>query len=83
VIAWRLSILWGAYALGLIIRGLWKADKTLRIFGIVIFGSTLVKLFAYDITGMSTIAKTIVMVILGTLLLVASFLYNRTTKLKS
>jgi uncharacterized membrane protein len=72
-----LSILWGTYALFLIVLGLWKDLKYIRIAAIVLFAITLIKLFAYDIADMSTIAKTIVMMILGILLLIASFLYNK------
>jgi hypothetical protein len=72
-----LSILWGTYALGLIVYGLMKDLKQVRIVAIAIFGVTLVKLFLYDMSEMSTIAKTLVMVILGALLLVASFIYNK------
>lgn len=72
-----LSILWGSYALYLIIYGIWKSKKYLRITGITLFGITLAKLFLYDMAGMSTIARTVVMIILGVLLLVASFLYNK------
>lgn len=72
-----LSILWGAYALFLIVLGLWKNHGYIRIAAIVLFGITLAKLFLYDMEDMSTISKTIVMIILGVLLLVASFLYNK------
>jgi len=72
-----LSILWGVYALGLIIYGLIKNIKFIRIMAISLFGITLVKLFFYDLSSMSTIAKTVVMMVLGVLLLVASFLYNK------
>jgi uncharacterized membrane protein len=72
-----LSILWGAYALFLIILGLWKDLKYIRISAIVLFAVTLIKLFVYDMEDMSTIAKTIVMMILGVLMLTASFLYNK------
>jgi len=75
-----LSILWGAYALYLIVWGLAKDFAFLRISGIVLFGITLAKLFLYDLTGMSTIAKTIVLMILGALLLIASFIYNKRKK---
>ncbi|MBA4145382.1 MAG: DUF2339 domain-containing protein [Cytophaga sp.] len=72
-----LSILWGGYALMLIIYGLIKNIKFIRIMAISLFGITLVKLFLYDLSSMSTIAKTVVMMVLGVLLLVASFLYNK------
>jgi uncharacterized membrane protein len=72
-----LSILWGVYALLLIILGIWKNKKYLRISAIVLFGVTLVKLFFYDIASLNGISKTIVFVSLGLLLLIISFLYNK------
>ncbi|MFY8037447.1 MAG: DUF2339 domain-containing protein [Cyclobacteriaceae bacterium] len=75
-----LSILWGTYALAMIVFGLRRNDKPLRTLAILLFGVTLLKLFFYDMAGMSTIAKTIVMIILGVLLLISSFLYNKVKK---
>lgn len=72
-----LSILWGAYALFLIVLGLSRDIRHIRLGAIILFAVTLLKLFAYDMEDMSTILKTIVMIILGALLLIASFLYNK------
>jgi uncharacterized membrane protein len=72
-----LSILWGIYSLLLIALGIWKNKKHLRIGAIALFGITLLKLFFYDISHLNTIAKTILFVSLGILLLVISFLYNK------
>ena len=72
-----LSILWGLSALLLISLGIWKKKKHLRIIAIVLFGTTLLKLFFYDIRDLDTISKTIVFVTLGILLLIISFLYNK------
>lgn len=72
-----LSILWGVYALLLISLGIWKRKQYLRIGAIALFGLTLLKLFFYDIIHLTTIAKTIVFVSLGVLLLIISFLYNK------
>ncbi len=72
-----LSILWGIYSLGMIGFGIWKNKKYLRIMAMVLFGITLIKLFFYDISHLETIAKTIVFVSLGILLLIISFLYNK------
>jgi uncharacterized membrane protein len=72
-----LSILWGAYALFLIVLGLSRNQKHIRLGAIVLFTATLLKLFAYDMADMSTILKTVVMIILGALLLTASFIYNK------
>jgi hypothetical protein len=72
-----ISILWGVYSLLLIVIGIWKNLKHLRIAAIVLFGATLVKLFIYDLSQLSTISKTILFVSLGLLLLIISFLYNK------
>jgi uncharacterized membrane protein len=72
-----LSILWGVYSLLLIAFGIWKKNKYLRIGAMALFGVTLIKLFFYDISHLDTIAKTIVFISLGVLLLVISFLYNK------
>ena len=72
-----LSILWGTYSLFLIAFGIWKNKKLLRISAIALFAITLIKLFFYDISHLNTIAKTIVFVSLGVLLLIISFLYNK------
>jgi uncharacterized membrane protein len=76
-----LSILWGLYAISLIIIGIIKRKKHLRIFAIGLFGLTLIKLFIYDIAELGTIQKTVVFVSIDILLLISSFLYNKYTKL--
>ena len=75
-----LTILWGGYAILLVVLGIFKRRKYQRISGIILVGFTLLKLFFYDTTHLDTLHKTIVFVLLGILLLVASFLYNKYTK---
>lgn len=72
-----LSILWGIYSLAIVAYGIWKDNAFLRIGAIGLFAITLLKVFFYDISHLDTIAKTIVFVSLGLLLLVISFLYNK------
>ena len=72
-----LSILWSVYSLILVSLGIYKKKKHLRIFALVLFGITLAKLFLYDISNLSTISKTVVLIVLGLLLLTISFLYNK------
>ncbi len=74
-----LSIIWGAYALGLIIFGIRNQIKHLRVGAIALFSITLIKLFFYDLSHMDTLSKTFVFITLGVLLLVISFLYNKYT----
>lgn len=72
-----LSILWGIYALFLIVLGIWKNKAYLRIGAIGLFGITLLKLFFYDIAHLPTLPKTVIFLALGSLLLLISFLYNK------
>jgi uncharacterized membrane protein len=72
-----LSILWGVYSLGLILLGIFKGKKYLRILAIVFFFLTLLKLFFYDLADMDTVSKTVIFLVLGTLLMIISFLYNK------
>ena len=72
-----LSILWSVYSLLLVSLGIYQKKKYLRISALVLFGVTLAKLFLYDISNLSTISKTVVLIVLGLLLLIISFLYNK------
>lgn len=72
-----LSILWGIYALMMIIIGIAFNKKHLRIAAIVLLAFTLLKLFFYDAAELETIPRTILFVTLGITLLAVSFLYNK------
>jgi len=72
-----LSIFWGVYSLFLIALGIAQRKTYLRISAIVLFAVTLFKLFFYDIAHLTTMAKTVVLLSLGVLLLLISFLYNK------
>ncbi len=72
-----LSILWGSYSLFMIILGIWKRRQYLRIGAILLFAITLVKLFFYDISHLNALSRTVLFVLLGALLLIISFLYNK------
>jgi uncharacterized membrane protein len=75
-----LSILCGVYSLLMIVLGIRKKKLHLRIAAIVLFAATLLKLFLYDLSSLSTISKTIVFIVLGILLLIIAFLYNKYKK---
>jgi hypothetical protein len=74
---WAISVLFGIFALGLISYGIDKKKKHLRIAAIALFAFTLIKVFVFDLIGLDTIAKTIVMISLGILLLLISYLYTK------
>ena len=72
-----LSIFWAVYGLALVIMGIWKRKSLLRVQGIVLLGITLCKLFLYDLSGMSVPGRIVVLIVLGILLLLVSFLYQK------
>jgi uncharacterized membrane protein len=72
-----LSIIFAVYALAMIITGISKKMKHIRMGGIILCGITLCKVLFYDLASLSTISKTIVLIVLGVIMLIASFLYNK------
>jgi uncharacterized membrane protein len=72
-----LSIISGLYALSLVAYGILKNRQYLRIAAIGLLAITLLKVFLYDLAALSTISKTLVLISLGVILLIASFLYTR------
>jgi uncharacterized membrane protein len=74
-------IIWGLCAFALMYTGLQKKNKTLRIISLSLFTLTLLKLFLYDIRGISEGGKIAAFISLGVLLLVISFMYQNIKRL--
>lgn len=74
---YNLSIVWGLYALGLITYGILKAKQHIRIGSIALLAITLLKLFLFDITHIDGLTKTFLFILIGIILLIISFLYNK------
>ncbi|MBX9850631.1 MAG: DUF2339 domain-containing protein [Cytophagaceae bacterium] len=74
-------ILWGLCSFILMIVGMNKKMKILRIISLSIFFITLLKLFILDIRGISEGGKIAAFICLGILLLVVSFMYQKLKKL--
>lgn len=74
------SLLWGMYAMYIVVRGLKSRIKEYRMGGFILFFVALCKILLYDIQVSSTIGKTIVFITLGILLLLTSFLYQKLNK---
>jgi uncharacterized membrane protein len=72
-----LSLLWTAYASGLIALGVRRESSLLRWQALVLFGLVVVKVFFYDSSYLERFYRIISFFILGLVLLVVSFLYQR------
>ncbi|MBT3548181.1 MAG: DUF2339 domain-containing protein [Flavobacterium sp.] len=77
IIKTGLPILWGILAFALLLFGIKKQIKVLRIIALALLGLTIVKLFVYDISNVSETGKIIAFILLGMLILVISFIYQK------
>jgi len=70
-------VLWGLLACLLLLMGIKKQTKNLRIAALLLLGLTIAKLFIYDIRNASETGKIIAFILLGVLILVISFVYQK------
>ena len=75
-----LSLTWAAYAAVLIIVGIRRGYRPIRYAAIVLFGLTVVKVFVSDLSGLEGIYRVLGLLVVGTILLLVSFLYQRRRK---
>jgi hypothetical protein len=74
-------ILWGVLSFAFLIVGIKKQWKQLRIISLTLLGMTIVKLFVYDIKNVSETGKIVAFILLGILILIISFVYQKIKKL--
>lgn len=71
------TILWGIYSFILMIFGMKKKNRVMRVLALILFSITLIKLFIFDIQEISEAGKIVAFISLGILLLVISFMYQK------
>jgi uncharacterized membrane protein len=76
-----LTIVWALSSFIMIWIGMKYSYKPLRITALVLFGFTLLKLFMSDISDIAPGGKIVAFILLGVLLLVISFMYQRLKKI--
>ena len=54
-----------------------KQIKSIRVIALVLLGITIIKLFVYDINNISETGKIIAFILLGVLILIISFVYQK------
>lgn len=70
-------VLWGVSSFVLMVIGLRKDMRDLRIISLVVFFITVFKLFAIDVWDMAEGGRILAFVLLGVLLLIISFMYQK------
>ncbi len=71
------SVLWGVYSLILFIVGITKESSPARIAGFLVASLTIIKVFFYDLSYLETTYRVLSLVVLGVILLIISFVYQK------
>lgn len=74
-------IVWGLFSFIFLVIGVKKQWKNLRIISLALLGLTILKLFIYDIKNVSETGKIVAFILLGVLILIISFVYQKVKKL--
>ncbi len=75
--AFYVSVGWAVLALAITSIGFVLKQKSLRLPGLLLFALTILKVFAYDTSNLSTLYRMISFLVLGVILLLVSFVYNK------
>ena len=71
------SALWGALGLVFLYVGLTRGRRALRLAGFVLLGVSLVKLFLYDLSQLSSVTRALSFLAVGAVLLLAGFFLQK------
>jgi uncharacterized membrane protein len=72
-----LSSLWLGYGILLMLAGIWRRMRGLRVLGIIVLGVAILKIFIYDLSFLETLYRIFSFIGLGIILLAASYAYQR------
>jgi uncharacterized membrane protein len=75
-----LTIVWGAFAIAWLVVGFWKQIRSLRLAMLALFGVTALKLVLLDTSNVKQLYRIVLFVILGLLMIGASYLYHLAEK---
>jgi uncharacterized membrane protein len=75
-----LTALWAFYAMILLVIGLSRKWRTVRIWGLGLLVIPILKVFLYDVWALQTLYRIVAFVGLGILLIVGGYLYQRNSR---
>lgn len=73
------SMLYMVYGASMIAAGAWRANRQIRLLGLLILAATTLKVFLFDLSALEQIYRVISFVVLGLILLLVSWHYQRRT----
>ncbi|MFH1115786.1 MAG: DUF2339 domain-containing protein [Pseudomonadota bacterium] len=75
-----LSVVWGVYAVGWLIIGFWKRIREFRVAALGLLAIVALKVVLVDMSSVQQIYRIISFVVLGVIMISASYLYHRLEK---
>jgi uncharacterized membrane protein len=72
-----LSLVWTIYGGAMLCVGIARRSKLLRVMALLLLGLTIFKVFLFDLSSLEKLYRIISFIVLGAILLVVSFLYQR------
>jgi len=75
-----ITLVWSVYAISLLFVGFWRRWRAVRLSGLALFGMAAVKIAAVDLMHLKDIYRIITFMVLGLLMLGASYLYHKLEK---
>jgi len=75
-----LSVVWGVYATAVLVIGFWRRVRSLRLSALGLFGLTALKLVIIDMAKVEEVYRIVSFLVLGILMIGASYLYHRVEK---
>jgi len=72
-----LSVIWAVYASGMLIVGQVRRLRLLRVMALALLSITAVKVFIWDLSSLDRVYRIISFIMLGAILLVVSYFYQR------
>ena len=71
------SVLWALIGLALLVAGLLRDERLVRFGGLALFGLSLAKIFLYDLSALSSVARALSFIAVGALVLAGGFFLQR------
>lgn len=72
-----LSVLWAIYGGVMLVVGLARRNRLLRLMALTLLGLTTLKVFLFDLSSLDKVYRIISFIVLGAILLAVSFLYQQ------
>jgi uncharacterized membrane protein len=76
-----LSVTWALYGGAMLAYGIMRRNRLLRVMALALIGMTIAKVFFFDLASLERIYRVLSFIVLGAILLAASFLYQRLMRL--